>query len=99
MGDDGTSIVGGLMGLRDPDLLLNIGLGLMSSARYGGNAGIGLMQGLQNYASQRASGQQYQMGQLDLARQRMLMGVAAREFGQNQPQGAAPGAPPPQGAP
>src|SRR6185437_4052827 len=97
MGDDGTSIVGGLMGLKDPDLLLNVGLGLMSSARYGGNAGIGLMQGLQSYAQQKQSGQQYQMGQLELARQRMLMGAAAREFGQGQ--GAVPGAPPPQGAP
>src|SRR6185437_15201203 len=102
MGDDGTSIVGGLMGLKDPDLLLNVGLGLMSSARYGGNAGVGLMQGLQSYAQQKQAGQQYQMGQLDLAQKRMLMGVAAQQFGQAQPQGGTPvpqGMPAPQGAP
>ena len=66
MADDNGSIVGGLMGLRDPDLLLNVGLGLMSAAKYGGNVGDGLSQALGNYQQQQIRKQQIRMQQMQV---------------------------------
>ena len=64
----GGSIVGGLMGLRDPDLLLNVGLGLMSAAKYGGNVGDGLSQALGNYQQQKMRQQQIAIQNVQMQR-------------------------------
>lgn len=101
MADNSNNFGGGLMNLRDPDLLMNAGLGLMSAAKYGGNVGDGLSQALGNYQKQKIMHQQMQMGQFELARQRMMLGAAQQEFGGQgpgqQPQG--PQGPMPQGMP
>jgi hypothetical protein len=73
--------IGGLMGINDPSLLMNLGLGLMSAAKYSGNVGDGISGAIRNWQQQRLAGQQYQGGQLDLMRQKMLLGAALNEFG------------------
>lgn len=91
------SSLGGLMRLADPQLLISVGAGLMSGARYGSNAGEGLMQGLQMYHSMKTSElqnqlqrQQLQEGQLGLQRQQVITD-AIRQAAQ-QGQGAGPSA-------
>jgi hypothetical protein len=92
---------GGLMGV-DPDLIMHMGLGLMSAAAYGGNIGNSLSQAYGNYQMGQMRKQQIGMGQLEYQRQRMLLGAAAQEFAgqQGQPQTPAQATPPqPQGPP
>lgn len=93
--------LGSLAKLADPQLLISLGAGLMSGARYGSNAGEGLMQGLQMYHSQKTNDlqnqvqrQQLQQGQLGLQRQQMMMNAAQQQLQGGQ--GAQP--PPPPGA-
>lgn len=87
---------GGLLGV-DPDLVTNIGLGLLSAAKFGGNLGDSLSQAYQNYQTGKIRNQQLQSFQLQNAIQRMRMGAAAQELGgQQAPQGSpVPGAPAP----
>ncbi len=97
--------LGGLMGIAEPSLLTNLGLGLMSAAKYGGNVGDGISHAIQNYQQQKLASQQFQGGQLDLMRQKMLLGAAMNEFRGQQgapsavPNAAPPGAQPQQGSP
>src|SRR6185312_11555689 len=101
MADDG-SIVGGLMGLKDPDLLLNVGLGLMSAAKYGGNVGDGLAGALHNYQQQKLARQQLGMNQLQMQRmqaQLPIIQAAAGAIGGGMPQPGQAGPAPMQGAP
>ena len=98
------STLGGLMKMADPQLLISVGAGLMSGARYGSNAGEGLMQGLQMYHAKKTSDlqnqiqrQQVQEGQLGLQQRKMMLDAAQQAFqgGPGQappPSGAAPGA-------
>lgn len=97
------STLGGLMKMADPQLLLSVGAGLMSGARYGSNAGEGLMQGLQMYHAQKTSDlqnqlqrQQLQEGQLGLQQRQMMLGAAQQAFqgGPGQPQPTPPGGAP-----
>jgi hypothetical protein len=90
----------GLMGV-DPELVMNLGLGLMSAGRYGGNLGDALSGAYQNYQLGQLRKQQLGMGQLEYTRQRMLLGAAAQEFAgqQGQPQTPAQATPQPQGPP
>lgn len=90
------STLGGLMRMADPQFLMSIGAGLMSGARYGSNAGEGLMQGLQMYHSMKTSDlqnqlqrQQIQEGQLGLQQRQMMLGAAqqALQGGQGAPEG------------
>jgi len=94
---DPNSIVCGLMGMRDPDLLLNVGLGLMSAAKYGGNVGDGLSQALGNYQQQQLRKQQIRMGQMQTnimqAQMPVIQAVANRYRQQPPPQGSAPQGP------
>jgi len=109
---DPNGIVGGLMGMRDPDLLLNVGLGLMSAAKYGGNVGDGLSQALGNYQQQQLRKQQLAIQNVQMQRAQQMFpfqmealrrGVNMLPGGQGAPQmpqgGPMPqgGAPQPQG--
>lgn len=98
--------LGGLMKLADPQLLISVGAGLMSGARYGSNAGEGLLQGLSAYHQMKSGDlqnqlqrQQLQEGQLGLQQRQMMLGAAQQAFqgGPGQPQ-PTPGAPPAGGA-
>ncbi len=100
------STLGGLMKMADPQFLMSVGAGLMAGARYGSNAGEGLLQGLQLYhqtktndLQNRLQRQQIQEGQLGLQQRQMMLGAAQQAFnggqGQTQPPvpaGALPGA-------
>lgn len=110
MADDTNNLtqgLSGMMNLADPSLLISVGLGLMSGARYGSNAGEGIMQGLQMYQgmktnqlNQQLMRQQIQTGQLGLQRQQMLTNAAQQAFqgdqGGQPPQAASPAPSPPQ---
>jgi hypothetical protein len=92
------STLGGLMKMADPQLLISVGAGLMSGARYGSNAGEGLMQGLQMYHAQKTSAlqnqlqqQQIQEGQLGLQQRKMMLGAAQQAFQGDQGQAPAAG--------
>jgi hypothetical protein len=89
---------GGLMNFRDPAMLMHLGLGIMSAAKYGGNLGDGISGALTNYYNQRLAQQRVGMGSLELMRQRLLMGAAMNEFQGGAPQGAAPSRAPTPGA-
>lgn len=85
------STLGGLMKMADPQLLISVGAGLMSGARYGSNAGEGLMQGLQMYHSMKSSNlqnqltqQQIQQGQLGLQRQQVITDAIQKAAQQGQ---------------
>jgi hypothetical protein len=100
--------LGGLLKLADPQLLVSVGAGLMSGARYGSNAGEGILQGLQSYHQAKTSQlnnqlqqQQIQQGQLGLQRQQMLTGAMQQAMGGPQQPGgpAAIGGQPPQAPP
>lgn len=110
MADDTNNLtqgLSGMMNLADPSLLISVGLGLMSGARYGSNAGEGIMQGLQMYQGmktnqlqQQLMKQQIQTGALGLQRQQMLTNAAQQAFqgdqGGQPPQAAGPVQSPPQ---
>jgi hypothetical protein len=83
----------GLLGKIDPQLLASLGMGVMSSGKYGGNLGDGLMLGVQSYYHGKLAQQQLATGQYSLERQRLLTGAALREMGVDQ---GAPGAQAPQ---
>jgi hypothetical protein len=92
------STLGGLMRMADPQLLISVGAGLLSGARYGSNAGEGLMQGLQMYHAQKTSAlpnqlqpQQIQEGQLGLQQRKMMLGAAQQAFQGDQGQPPAAG--------
>jgi hypothetical protein len=99
--------LGNISKVADPQLLQFLGMGLMSGAKYGGNLGDGLMQGIQGYQQNRAAQQQRSMQQLQMQRMQAQLPIiqAASRYAQGQPplaQGApqgAQGVPAPQGAP
>lgn len=91
--------LGGLARLADPQLLMSLGLGLASGARYGSNAGEGLLQGLQTYQGLKTSqlqrqlmGQQVQAGNIANQRQQMMLGAAQQALQGDQ--SAGPGTAP-----
>jgi hypothetical protein len=95
----------GLMQLADPQLLISVGAGLMSGARYGSNAGEGLMQGLQMYQGMKQAGlqrqlmqQQVQAGSIANQRQQMMLSAAQQAMQGGQP-GGLPSAPSSPGPP
>ncbi|MGH9641228.1 MAG: hypothetical protein ACRD3Q_02255 [Terriglobales bacterium] len=65
-GSSGASTSGGLLGGIDPDLLLNLGFGLMSAAKYRGNLGDSLSGAVSNYYQQKQAKQSLAMNQLQL---------------------------------
>ena len=79
---DSNSIVGGLMGVSDPDFLINIGAGLMAGAKYGSNAGEGILQGLQSYRQQKLAQQQYGMNRLQMGMLSARLPVAQQFYSQ-----------------
>ena len=64
----------GLMGI-DPELVMHMGLGLMSAAKYGGNIGDSLQQAYQGYQVGKLRKQQIQMGAVDQA---LMIGALQR---------------------
>lgn len=97
MADD-SSAPTGLFGI-DPNLLLNLGIGLMSGASYGSNAGKGLMEGMGNYYNQKMAKQdlalkqqQYGMNNLSMQKTMQLLNMVGQLSGDPVPQGQ--GAPP-----
>lgn len=99
--------LGGISKIVDPQLLQYLGLGLMSSAKYGGNLGDGLMGAIQGYQQNRSSMLQQQEAKQHIALNNLMM---QRQTGlmqdagligpqQGQAGGPAPGAAPPQGVP
>lgn len=101
-------MLGGLLKSADPTFLMSMGAGLMSGARYGSNAGEGLLQGLSMYQQQKQGQmqqklgqQQYQINDLNLQRQKGLMSMLPQLLGQGGAgpgaQGGAPAAAPPMG--
>jgi len=76
------------MGL-DPALITSLGLGIMSSGKYGGNLGDGLMAGLQNYYVNKNNA-------FLLQRQQAMLNAANNAYGSS---GTAPQAAPPMPAP
>lgn len=80
-----SGISGGLMGtvnglarLADPQLLMSLGFGLMSGARYGSNAGQGLLEGLNAYHQMKTSDLQNQLQRQQL--QAGALGVQQNQF-------------------
>ncbi len=65
--------IGGLMGINDPDLMVSVGLGLMSAAKFQGNVGDALQGALSGYAQRKLQQQQYQQGQFNLQMQQARM--------------------------
>ena len=63
MADSNNNGSGGLLGI-DPELVMNLGLGLMSAARYGGNLGSALSDSYQNYQMGKLRQQQIGTNQL-----------------------------------
>lgn len=82
MANGDNSIVGGLMGISDPDFLVNIGAGLMAGAKYGSNAGEGILQGLQSYRQQKLAQQQYGMNRLQMGMLSARLPVAQQFYSQ-----------------
>ena len=99
------STLGGLMRMADPTFLMSIGAGLLSGARYGSNAGEGLLQGLSTYHQIKSSNlqnqlaqQQLQSGQLGLQQNQFRLDAARKAWQEDQasaqtPQGGLLGAP------
>lgn len=96
MADDGSQS-GGLLGI-DPNLLVNLGMGLLAGSRFGSNAGEGLLQGMQSYQQQRAGNQNYQINAYNLQRQKamnqMLQGLMQQQPDASQQPAATPAQPP-----
>lgn len=95
----------------DPNLLLNLGAGLIAGSKFGSNAGEGLLQGLQSYREGQASQAQQQAAQQEaqlrdfqiqqMQRQQAYQQQLGQQFAGKNPQASAvqAAAAAPQGAP
>jgi hypothetical protein len=85
-GNDGglASGLSGLMKLADPQLLISVGAGLLSGARYGSNAGEGLMQGLQMYQGMKTNQLQRQQMQQQMQMQPLQQQLLQQQVQQGQ---------------
>lgn len=99
--DSGTGGLTGLLGKIDPQLLMSLGMGVMSAGRYGGNLGQGLMQGVQSYYQGKEAQQSLGMGRLQMQQLQqempLRMGYLQALQGQLGAGNGAPAAAPPQG--